>query len=1022
MGPVYSVIYSPSGEWIASGGYDKSPRVWSTATGEIIRVLDECRFPISDLQVDRSGKILVAASDVMYKVGQIRIWRTTDWSQVRILDIEYGDQNSQRMALSPDGRKLAAYQGDLGVVILRDIATGADVLTVPVRRRTYPNEKFGYAGELIFTAAGDALIWAGGQEPPDRIPLANTVAAAELSTKLRNIDRLSRLPDGTVAMLGANGFELWNRGGSRFVPVSTRALSPDASLAATGENRALVVTDVATGERVYRMGERPNMPTTLGNLGRHFVVAANPLYPMIAASAPDGYIRLWDLRTRQGPVIFKAHDHSLEALVFSPTGRWLASGADNLKIWDAWTARLIREIPTENPLYLAFSTQDRWLVAVGRFGVTLIDSSDWSTKEIKLEPTHHVSGVFFEPGAEFFVISNRNRQLVSFSVPDLTSQSQDTEAPVGSLAASRSSAAFVYSGHKWIDGQMRTFMDKATPPPESAAIWVDFTADRRVFLINGSPYAYASALHPDGNILATASGGGEVNVWGISRPEQPDKWLAHPGGATSICWTSDGRYLVTTGMDGAVRLWDGVTHRLAATMVSFSQSDYVIAAAGGQYTATRGGLAGVVFRIGDRAVPFDQFDLTLNRPDLVHDNLGYAYHDLIDSFRVAHERRLRRMGIADRPLDLQLDLPELEIVSAPIPTATAAGSVRLRVKAAPSRQPLSRLLVYVNDVPYPNRHGTDIGESADPMEKEIEIPLSAGRNRIEIGALSAGGTESLRQVINITRTGGGTTPRLFLLAIGVSGYRESSLNLTYAGKDADDIAATIQELQKHFASVETRVLRDEKATRKEILDSREFLARSNFDDQVIIFFSGHGTLRGSDYFFLPHDFDPANVAATGLHYDSIETLLDGLAARRRLVLLDTCHAGEADYVEPRVPATPETGPARGVKFFRPAPRYGNNARRIGITDRMLGELFADLRRGAGAFVIAASSAAEYAIERDALTNGVFTYCVLEALRDNQAIRVSELYQYVSSNVVELTGGRQQPISRRENLTNDFVVI
>ena len=50
-------------------------------------------------------------------------------------------------------------------------------------------------------------------------------------------------------------------------------------------------------------------------------------------------------------------------------------------------------------------------------------------------------------------------------------------------------------------------------------------------------------------------------------------------------------------------------------MVSLTGSDYVAVTASGMYTATRGGLQGVVFRLGIRAVPFDQFDLTLNRPD-----------------------------------------------------------------------------------------------------------------------------------------------------------------------------------------------------------------------------------------------------------------------------------------------------------------------------------------------------------------------------------------------------------------------
>jgi uncharacterized caspase-like protein len=202
------------------------------------------------------------------------------------------------------------------------------------------------------------------------------------------------------------------------------------------------------------------------------------------------------------------------------------------------------------------------------------------------------------------------------------------------------------------------------------------------------------------------------------------------------------------------------------------------------------------------------------------------------------------------------------------------------------------------------------------------------------------------------------------------------------------------------------------------------------DDQVIIFFSGHVALFGYDYYFLPHDFDPTNPTSSGLPYDSIEGLLDGIAARNRLVLLDTCHAGEADFVAPEGTG-PVASPAKGVKAFRhfgPA-RLKEQPHVAGVTDRTLAGLFADLRRGAGAFVIGAAGAAEFAVEREKFANGVFTYCILQSLEDSTAdrnqdrvLRVSELHRDVSSRVAELTGGRQRPISRRENLRNDFAVI
>ena len=95
---------------------------------------------------------------------------------------------------------------------------------------------------------------------------------------------------------------------------------------------------------------------------------------------------------------------------------------------------------------------------------------------------------------------------------------------------------------------------------------------------------------------------------------------------------------------------------------------------------------------------------------------------------------------------------------------------------------------------------------------------------------------------------------------------------------------------------------------------------------------------------------------------------------------------------------------------------------------LMKELFADLRRGSGAVVISSASGVEYALESDEWNNGVFTYSFLQGIKTGQAdangdgdIRVSELMDYISLRVGQLTKGKQHPTSRRENSEFDFVI-
>ncbi|MCH2233126.1 MAG: hypothetical protein MK078_02650 [Crocinitomicaceae bacterium] len=89
-------------------------------------------------------------------------------------------------------------------------------------------------------------------------------------------------------------------------------------------------------------------------------------------------------------------------------------------------------------------------------------------------------------------------------------------------------------------------------------------------------------------------------------------------------------------------------------------------------------------------------------------------------------------------------------------------------------------------------------------------------------------------------------------------------------------------------------------------------------------------------------------------------------------------------------------------------------------------LFTDLRRGTGAIVISSSGGAELAIESSKYENGLFTFCLIDALNNNnadinkdKAITISELQAYVTQEVSRLSNGLQVPTSRIQNKELDY---
>ena len=85
-------------------------------------------------------------------------------------------------------------------------------------------------------------------------------------------------------------------------------------------------------------------------------------------------------------------------------------------------------------------------------------------------------------------------------------------------------------------------------------------------------------------------------------------------------------------------------------------------------------------------------------------------------------------------------------------------------------------------------------------------------------------------------------------------------------------------------------------------------------------------------------------------------------------------------------------------------------------------LFVNVGKSTGATIISAAAGTEFALEGvNNLPNGVFTYCILEAMNKYDTMRISELKKIVGDRMVVITKGLQKPTSRNETIVVDWEV-
>jgi len=233
---------------------------------------------------------------------------------------------------------------------------------------------------------------------------------------------------------------------------------------------------------------------------------------------------------------------------------------------------------------------------------------------------------------------------------------------------------------------------------------------------------------------------------------------------------------------------------------------------------------------------------------------------------------------------------------------------------------------------------------------------------------------------------GGAQPRLFVLVAGVNDYADRRFRLSYAVWDAKEVARGFKQASGDlYQSVEVKLMTDAEVTRDN-LDAAfsEIAGKTLVSDVFVLYLSGHGKTVDGRYYFVPQDFAvqgelneeviKATVRQRAIAQDQWQRWFASVAARKSVILLDTCDSGTL--------ADDET----------------QQLEKGAANDR--------LARATGRSILAASGGSQEALE-GYRGHGLFTYEVLDAI--NQAdgnrdgtIDVNELAAYVYAEVVELS--------------------
>lgn len=725
----------------------------------------------------------------------------------------------------------------------------------------------------------------------------------------------------------------------------------------------------------------------------------------IVTTSGDNSAFVWDRQT--GKIMGRLFGHSgrVTAASFSPDDKQILTCSwDGFTVlWDANSDTAMKIF--EDSLLLddaIFSPDGKKIATISTEGIISIRSLETDSLLISFtaEKAHHLS--FSPDGLRLLSYGEYWERVTLWEVATgKLIEDLNKEAPQLRKARFGGPVNALFGVEHSLSGKIRKF-DPFTgkeiasfPAPETFMDLISETRDEKKFIVSSS--------ENDLYILDAATG------------EVIHQLKGHTSDILSISISPDDKYILSAAQDNTCKIWDLVSGELLYTFFPVGQNDYLSVDAQSRFDGTKKARDLLYFTCGTETVALSQVKDQLWLPGLV---------ERINNGEVIQTTKLEQLNICGLT-------PQV------ISKNTKSGDYRFLIK--PRLGGLGESIVSINGIEYKRYSPKELKKTAYGYELVLQKSalrkyFSSGElNKISVKALTGDNAISSRSVDidEMADSISKAAPNLFAIVIGISEYKDERLKLRYAAKDAHDFAGALELTARKFFDNDSlqhvflyrcftgpgHDYLPEKNTIHQVLSEIGKTAKPN--DILLVFFAGHGKVNDKthQFHFLTQEATTNTIASSLGDVSISSTELtdwikpDRINVKKRVLIFDACYSGQAINDMVKIGA-----PGQGYA----ASRDDEKALQTKAIEK--------LNERAGLFILSASASNQVAYEMSRYEQGVLTYSLLQAIKqqpeildDHKFLDVGRWFNAAGKSVDEILSGAASSQQAQVISTTNFAI-